>query len=157
MMSFCQKLRLLALLVMIVLWMPNLVKPALAGDPYDGICQRNAFRLKPRLAVATPPTHAPFPKIRLTGITTILRGKRALLKVELPGKPADKAESYILTEGQKSGPLKVLQINDLAAQVVVDYSGTITNLTFDKPPPTPSPRPTPATSRQALRYRTVYH
>lgn len=156
-MAFFQKKHRFGTLALLVCWMMSTVKPASASNPYSAICQRNAFRLKPRLPAVLEPAHAPFPKILLTGITTILRGKRALLKIQFPGKPPDKTESYILTEGQKAGQLEVLQINDRAAQVVVDYSGTITNLTFEKPPATPAPHPTPASRYQGMRYRTVYH
>jgi hypothetical protein len=110
-----------------------------AGQPYAVISRRNAFHLKPRPTPVTEGPRAPLPKIHLTGITTIFQDKRALLKVELPGKPPNTAQSFILTEGQKDGPLQVLQINEKTALVKVDYLGTVTNLTFEKLMPTVVP------------------
>jgi hypothetical protein len=133
-----------------------------AGDPYTTIYQRNVFHLRPPPAAAPVELpRTPLPRIRLTGITTILPGKRALLKVELPGKPANQAQSYILTEGQKAGALEVLKINEKTSLVTVAYSGTITNLTFEKLTPTASPATSPAPTRAVLRsrgmtYRTAY-
>lgn len=107
---------------------------ALAANPYEGIPERNAFHLMPRPPVRTQATPPALPKIHLTGITTILRGKRALLKVEFPAKPftRPKEESYILKEGERAGPIEVLQIDEKRAQVKVDNSGVVTNLTFEK-------------------------
>src|SRR5947209_4537179 len=70
---------------------------------YDAIPRRNIFDLHapPKEAEPTPVT-PPAPQIRLTGITTILGGKRALFMVlepAAPGKPPVKEESYILSEG----------------------------------------------------------
>lgn len=140
-----------------VLCLGPALQAAPAGDPYATICQRDPFHLKPPPAVSVQAPHEPLPRIHLTGITTILGGKRALFKVELPGKPLDKAESYILTEGQKAGDLEVLRIDEKAALVKVDYSGTITNLTFDKlPPSAPVARPKPAPRWRAVTYPNPY-
>ena len=84
----------------------------------------------------------------LTGITTILGNKRALLKVQFPPKPPQpaKEQSYILTEGQRDGSIEVLEINEKTASVKVDNSGTVMEITFEKPSPTPpasTPRPQP--------------
>lgn len=68
----------------------NPVDLAFAGNPYSGILQRNAFGLRPPSPVLKETPHAPLPKVHLTGITTILKGKRALLKVEFPGKPSER-------------------------------------------------------------------
>jgi hypothetical protein len=130
-------------------------EPVAAGNPYSGICQRNAFHLRPAVLAAVSKLQAPLPRFHLTGITTILRGKRALLKVELPGKPAAKAESYILAEGQKDGPLEVLQIDERAASVKIAFSGTVTNLTFDKMAPPPPVQKAPTVFARPLR-RVLY-
>lgn len=116
---------------------------AVAGSPYARIYQRNVFRLKPAAAAHSVVSHEPLPKVHLTGITTILRGKRALLKVEFPAKPYQKTkeESYILTEGQKSGPVEVLEIDDKKAEVKIDNSGTVTTLKFEELGPKPAPPP----------------
>jgi hypothetical protein len=72
----------------------------------------------------------PIPDINLTGITTILGNKRALLKV--PAKPPKqpKEESYILTEGQSEGDIEVLQIDEVAGSVKVNNHGTVQTLDF---------------------------
>jgi len=105
------------------------------GNPYQGIVERNVFNLKP-LPPAGPaePPPAPVPKITLTGITTILGNKRALMKVLEPPKPPQpaKEESYILTEGQRDGEIEVLAIDEQAGSVKVNNHGTVQELTFDK-------------------------
>ena len=90
------------------------------------------------------------------GITTILRGKRALLKVEFPPKPMQRAkeESYILTEGERAGPIEVLEINEKKEQVRLDDWGTITNITFEKIQPVHAPSQATFPSR-GLPYRRV--
>jgi hypothetical protein len=121
---------------------------SLPGNPYHQICERNVFGLKaPQPAHLEPPS-APLPKITLTGITTILGSKRALLKVQFPPKPPQpaKEQSYILTEGQRDGSIEVLEINEKTANVKVDNSGTVMEITFEKSNPTPpasTPRPQP--------------
>ena len=107
-------------------------------DPhrYGGIAGRNAFGLR------TQPTPAPLenpapppPKIKLTGITTLPGGKRALFKLLLPAQPGQPAkEDYLtLAEGQRKGNIEVLQINEKARTVEVDDFGTVMTVTFDKP------------------------
>jgi hypothetical protein len=113
------------------------------GNPYASICERNVFGLRPQ--VAPPPVSPPAPavKVILTGITTMPRGKRALLRIEFPpqrGKPAQ-AESCTLGEGQRDGPVEVLAINVKTERVTLDDSGTIMTITFEKPSPTPAPAP----------------
>ena len=121
--------------------------PEAAPDQYHAIPERNAFGLRPPDAPPTltnPP--APLPKITLTGITTILGNKRALMKVMPRGqKPGEtnKEESLILTEGQRDGEVEVLQIDERAGSVKVNNSGTVMTLTFEKDgarlPSTPAP------------------
>jgi hypothetical protein len=84
----------------------------------------------------------------LTGITSILGNKRALLEVEFPAKPPQpvKEQSYILTEGQRVGSIEVLEINEKTSRVKVDNSGAVTEITFEKTspkPPASTPRPQP--------------
>jgi hypothetical protein len=106
-----------------------------AANPYQGIVERNVFALKPppRPEDALPPPQPP-PKITLTGITTILGNKRALLKQQVPAKPPAPAreESYILTEGQREGDVEVLAIDEEAGTVKVNNHGTVQELSFDK-------------------------
>ncbi len=64
------------------------VDAAGAANPYRLISQRNVFGLRPIQPVITQQPAPPLPIVILTGITTILKGKRALLKVEFPAKPA---------------------------------------------------------------------
>ncbi|HEV2391770.1 MAG TPA: hypothetical protein VG146_05330 [Verrucomicrobiae bacterium] len=117
-------------------------------DRYASIPERNAFGLKspPQINVTSAPPQ--LPKLILTGITTILGNKRALMLEAPPAnKPADrpKEESLILTEGQRQGDVEVLQIDEKAGSVMVNHSGQIMTLTFEKDglklPNTPMPMP----------------
>ena len=147
--------------VLLLCWALTVVGSAFAENPYADILRRNVFGLRPPPRPVTESPRGPVPKVRLTGITTILKGKRALLKVEFPGKPLErsKEESYILTEGQRAGPIEVLEINERTAQVKVNNSGTITNITFEKITAAPAPpaRPAlPAPKWPAIPYRPRY-
>lgn len=125
---------------------------AVSSNPYESITERNVFDLH---AAPPPPDvneNKPQPalKVFLTGITTILGNKRALLKTPAPaGKPGEgpKGEqSYILTEGQREGEIEVLQIDEKAGTVKIDNGGTIVVLNFDKDGQKPSvgmPAPAP--------------
>jgi hypothetical protein len=101
-----------------------------SGNPYQGIVDRNVFGLKP-----PPPPGKPedkkidLPPITLTGITTILGNKRALMNVQAPGKAL---QSFILAEGQREGEIEVLEIDEKAGSVKVSQSGTVVPLTFEK-------------------------
>jgi hypothetical protein len=103
---------------------------------YQTIPERNVFGLRPpQQQEVAQSREAPLPKITLTGITTILENKRALMKVAAPGvKPGEvnKELSLILTEGQREGEIEVLQIDEKAGSVKVNNSGTIMLLTFEK-------------------------
>jgi len=112
----------------------------LADNPYSSISQRNVFGLRPPSRLTTERVQSPLPKVWLTGITTII-GKRALLKVEFPAKPGErpKDESIILKEGQRAGPIEVLEINEKLERVKLNNSGMITNITFEKIVPKPAP------------------
>ena len=114
-------------------------------NPYQGIVDRNVFGLKP-----PPPPPSPeekkvdLPPITLTGITTILGNKRALMNLQRPGKPV---QSFILSEGQRDGDIEVLEIDEKAGSVKISQSGTIVPLSFEKngaklpaaPPVPPNP------------------
>ena len=108
-----------------------------SGDnPYAGIVERTLFGLKPPAAPVDPASiKPPPPKITLTGITTILGKKRALMKVVLPGvkpgQPPTEA-SLMLAEGQRDGEIEVLGVDMKEGMVRVDDYGTVTNLTFEK-------------------------
>ena len=111
------------------------VPPVTDSNRYETIVERNLFGLRPAVASpgesATPP---PPPKIFLTGITTILGNKRALLKVMLPSRPGEPAreESYILTEGQREGNVEVVKIDERLGLVKVNDYGRELTLSFDK-------------------------
>src|SRR6266849_705060 len=124
------------------------IMPEPDHSQYEAIPERNAFGLRPppeKPEFDNPPTQ--LPKIILTGITTILDNKRALMKVQpavaRPNEPA-KELSLILTEGQREGDIEVLQIDEKAGSVRVRNSGTVMTLTFEKdgaklPPTAPIP------------------
>jgi hypothetical protein len=113
--------------------------PSSSGNPYHQIAERNVFGLRPPQPPRVEPPPAPLPKIVLTGITTILGNKRALLKIQFPAQPSKpaKEESCVLAEGQRDGLIEVLEINEKTAQVKVDNSGAVSVITFEKAGPTP--------------------
>jgi hypothetical protein len=127
------------------------IVPDAGVDSYQGIPERNVFGLRPPPSQAQPePEAAPLPKITLTGITTILDSKRALMKVAAANpKKADPAKelSLILSEGQREGDIEVLQIDEKAGSVKVRNSGAVMVLTFEKDgaklPATPLPPGSP--------------
>ena len=124
-----------------------------------GFTIETPFILRPPAPAQSAPHHEPLPWVRLTGITTILPGKRALLLVDFPAKPRErpKEESYILCEGQRAGPIEVLAIDEKTAHVTVDESGTVTNLTFEKIASTPQPPAARAVYRWGIQpYRRAY-
>ena len=104
-------------------------------DPYQHIPARNVFDLKePPAPASTNDVTIPNGKLILTGITTMLGNKRAILKRTAVGKPseASKEESFILAEGQHDGALKVLMIDERAGTVRVDNSGIVSTLNFER-------------------------
>lgn len=117
-------------------------------NPYLGIVDRNVFGLKPPPPPPDPEANKPPPPpITLTGITTILGNKRALMKTApvaaKPGEPA-KEQSYILTIGQRDGDIEVLDIDEKAGSVKVRYAGNESTLTFEKNGPKIGATPLPA-------------
>jgi len=125
--------------------------PDSSANLYAEIPERNVFGLKPPPPLVRETAPQPqVPKIVLTGITTILGNKRALMKTQpTPGKPGEQTKelSLILTEGQREGDIEVLQIDEKAGSVKVDNSGTVMTLTLErdgaKLPATPAPPPPP--------------
>jgi hypothetical protein len=103
---------------------------------YQTIPERNVFALKPIVQpTATNETVAlVLPKLFLTGFTTILSNKVAILNVQFlskPGQPQTE-KSLMLKEGQRDGEIEVLTINEISGTVQVNNSGTIMSLTFEK-------------------------
>jgi hypothetical protein len=123
-----------------------------SGNPYLVITGRNVFDLRPKQTEVPAKPEVPLPKVTPLGITTILPGKRALLKLSFPSRPPEPAKevSCILAVGQREGPIEVLAIDETAASIKLNNSGTIMVLTLDRdsprpqaspPPPGPPPRP----------------
>lgn len=125
------------LVLMLVILAPGANGQADSGSegPYHRIIERNAFSLKPapKPEDFKPPAEPP-PKITLTGITTILGSKQALMKVQVPPKKPDPAKemSYIIEEGHRDGEIEVLVIDEKAGAVKVNNHGTIQDLNFEK-------------------------
>lgn len=120
------------------------VTPEPPTGPYQSIIDRNLFALKPPPPPPDPEaTKAPPVKITLTGITTILGNKRALMKSPAPpGKPGEPAKpelSYILTVGQREGDVEVLDIDEVAGNVKLRNAGVEVTLNIDKDGPKLAP------------------
>ena len=143
---------LLALIGLAAGGLPNTSTKAVVPDrglgQYNTIPERNVFGLRPPPNDPLP-TNPPaqLPKITLTGITTILGNKRALMMLAPPNlKPGNTNHeiSLILTEGQRESEVEVLQIDEKRGSVRVNNSGTVMTLTFEKDgtklPATPPPR-----------------
>lgn len=123
-------------------------------NPYESIVERNPFALKPPPPPAppedpsakTPPV--PPATVELTGITSILKSKKALLEIiPGPGKPTLK---QIMSEGERIESVEVVSINIEKNEVTIKNGALVTNLTFkvakstDKPagvPGVPPPAP----------------
>jgi hypothetical protein len=107
--------------------------PEISRNPYEAIPTRNVFSLKDP-TILPPVTNQPaqHSKITLTGITTILGSKKALMTAQLPARPPEpaKLESYMLTEGQRDGDIEVITIDEKAGTVQVRNAGNIETLDF---------------------------
>jgi hypothetical protein len=134
----------ISVLAVLLAWVANevcvpgakAVVPERDVGQYDRIPERNAFGLRPPPSDPLP-TNPPaqLPKITLTGITTILGNKRALMMLAPPiVKPGDtnRQISLILTEGQREADVEVLQIDEKRGSVRLNNSGTVMTLTFEK-------------------------
>jgi hypothetical protein len=125
------------------------ITPGSTDGKYSAILDRNVFGLKPVVPPVLTNDLPPLPRLILIGITTILGDKRVLLKAESQGAKVDPAknESLILKEGQRAGPVEVLEIDELAGRVKVNNSGKEMTLNFEKDgvklPATPPPAPAP--------------
>ena len=116
-----------------------------SDNPYRGIAGSNVFRLRAPPRQEPAPPAALLPKVTTSGITTMLPGKRVLLKVSYPSRSPEPAKevSSVLTVGQREGPIEVLAIDETAGSVKVNNSGTIMVLTLDRDSPRPQPAPMP--------------
>ena len=122
-----------------------------SGNPYVGpVSKANVFGLKPPPDPASLIPQAPppqLPVVKLAGITTIMGGKRAVLRVPRPARPQVPAGdvSLMLTEG---GPaeegVRVLEIDIAAATVKISNNGTVQTLDLSKDAPKSAPAPAAA-------------
>lgn len=120
-------------------------------EKYSAIVQRNAFNLRTPEPPKPPEPPPPSVTVKLTGITTILSSKRALLVVQEQGKPS---ETKMLREGEKEGPVEVVAIDEVAGTVKIINSGKEMTLSFEKDgikPPTAPAVPTPVPVAQPGR------
>ncbi len=106
------------------------------ADAYARIAQRNLFMLRQPPSPALPPKTKPaLPKIFLTGITTILGRRQALLKIPAhsptSGEKPSSDQFFLLGEGQRQGELSVLRIHEKAGSVEVRYGSGVLKLTFE--------------------------
>jgi hypothetical protein len=145
------------------------------AQAYRSIADRNLFGLTNAPAPQRVQQQAPdLPRVKLTGITTILGTKQAVLRVEppgakpgrpgiqgrpvpgqpvpLPGQPVQlqEPESLILAEGQREGNIEVLQIDEQAGTVRMVNAGQPMTITFEEEPvqvaaPPPVVPPLPGT------------
>jgi hypothetical protein len=116
------------------------------GSPYQGIPERNVFGLRqpaPPPVVNPEANKPPPPKLTLTGITTIMGNKRALMTAQLPARPPEpaRAQHYMLTEGQREGDVEVLNIDEVKGTVSVNNHGVPQEIVFEKEIPRFPPAP----------------
>jgi hypothetical protein len=129
--------------------------PSASRNPYDTIPQRNVFNLRKEEPRIEEPAGPPLPKITLTGITTLLGLKRAVLQVQAPARPGAPAgdQSLILAEGQRDGDIEVLEIDETAGMVKIQTAGMPVTLDFvnngAKPPTLPAQPAIPPTGGAA--------
>lgn len=113
------------------------------GSRYDNIPKRNAFGLKP--PEPPPPPEAPPPPtttVKLTGITSLLSSKRALLQISEQGKQVSK----VMQEGDREGVVEVVAI-DVDAGTVKIINGdreVLLDMEKDGVKPTPAAPSAPA-------------
>jgi hypothetical protein len=126
-----------------------------SSNPYHLIAARNVFGLRPLQRVIIPKPAPVLPDVILTGITTILKGKRASLKIQFPAKlmTSTNVQYCILGEGEWHGPIQVLEIDPQASTVKINNSGTVTTITFPKTPPAKAIPVTPRPPLYLPRYR----
>ena len=116
------------------------------ASAFSEIALRNVFHLQP-----IPPTVAltqqpETPKVTITGITDVCGRRQVLVEISEPGAPMLKS---VLTEGERAGPLEVVQIDMKKGQVRANINGEENLLTLRAPQasvPTP-PAPPAAVHR----------
>jgi hypothetical protein len=114
----------------------SLIGHAVPAHQYQAIVERNVFGLKaPPQEVIVQTNNPPAgPKLYLTGITTILGNKLAMMQAQFPGAQGQppREQSLMLAEGQREAGIEVRRIDEVRKTVEVDNSGTIMPLTFEK-------------------------
>jgi len=140
-------------LILLLLWQAGRAAPSpVASNPFRMIVQRNVFGLRPPRSEPAPPPAQPLPEVVLTGLTTIVGHKLALLTLHFPGKPFERAKEELCTlkEGQREGPVEVLEIDLKNDRVKVNNSGAIVfvNLRRELPKPSALPTPFPTVTRR---------
>lgn len=112
----------------------TLTVPARANDGVDGrfaaIEARNVFGLKEPPPLPPPlPLPAPATTVKITGITTIVLPKRAILQVQVQGQ---KSESIVLCEGESFGAVQVHGIDVDNGEVTIFNDGQPMKLSLEK-------------------------
>lgn len=121
-----------------------------ADNPYVGtITNRNLFNLKAPPDPSQVPTAPPpqVPNVLLAGITTLMGGKTALLRIPRPARPPEPAKevSVILAEGAPAEEgVQVLEINVAAGTVKISNNGTLQTLDIEKNAPKAAAAPAAA-------------
>jgi hypothetical protein len=136
MMTVAEKMLICALGSMALIVTSSAVTPDApgAGNPYQGIVDRNVFGLKPPPPPPDPELNKPPPpKVTLAGIMGGFGTKRAIMKVPPQAKPGDpgKEMSYILSVGEREGDLEVVDIDEKSRTVRIKYAGVELPLNFE--------------------------
>jgi hypothetical protein len=135
---------------------------------FNSIVGRNPFGLRPPSVQAVepaspPPVVIPPAIVALTGVTSILTSKRALLEI-IPG-PGKQLLKPVLSEGETLESVEVVSIDVEKTQVIIRNHGFLTNLTLkvvtptttNTTPPGPGlvhasgPRPLPFSSMSSIQ------
>lgn len=127
------------------------VAPAITSDnPYTlAITNRNLFALKAPVDPATlvvPPPPVNIPKVLLTGLTTLMGGKRCILRVPRAARPPEPAKEVSLfkAEGDPTEEgIQVLEIDLATARVKINNNGTEQTLDLSKDAPKSAAIPVP--------------
>lgn len=102
----------------------------LKSHPYQAISERNVFGLNPLSDSPSPPAKPP-PNCNytLTGIAVLAGEKLACFETTAgAGKPP---HLYCLSEGERDGEMKVVQVNYSAGSVQICHEGTMVTLSFE--------------------------
>lgn len=117
--------------------------PAITADnPYTSVITgRNLFSLKPPTAPEDPTTKLPpppVPKVWLTGISTIMGGKRAFLRLPVPARgtaAAGEVSLYMAENDAMQEGIQVLEIDIASGRVKINNNGTFQTLDIAKDSP----------------------